>query len=222
MEAVRHLMNWSQVPDSSSIPIPSTNPFGDVAMQELINLNLPVDQWLVGKLKAVNKVVSSRYLLKNKERAPLSAKQLVRPPKVERYYSMDNPQEGQLIADSDTHEITFWDTTPAVLNTTFDRILRPQRPSPYPPSAPIPYATMKAWEAQARRSSHICYQAACFARGITTLQRQMGENLKTLRQALSKGTSLYNRGALDNLGARKDTVVHPIGPQTTQRKSFSQ
>ena len=58
---------------------------------------------------------------------------------------------------------------------------------------------MKAWEAQARHSSYICNQAACFARGITTLQRQMGENLKTLTQAQSKGKSPYLRGALDNL-----------------------
>ena len=93
MKALRHLMNWSQVPDSTAIPIPSTNPFGDVAMQELINLNLPSDRWLVDMLKAVNKVVSRGYPLKNKERAPLPAKQLVRPPKVETYYGMDNPQE---------------------------------------------------------------------------------------------------------------------------------
>ena len=63
MEALRQLVNWSQVPDSTSIPIPSTAPFGDVAMQELINLNLPEDRWLVDKLKAVNKVVSQGYPL---------------------------------------------------------------------------------------------------------------------------------------------------------------
>ena len=201
MKALRHLMNWSQVPDSTAIPITSTNPFGDVAMQELINLNLPADRWLVDKLKTVNKVVARGYPLRNKERAPLPPKQLVRPPKVEPYYGMDNPQEREPGPDTDPRDISFWDTAPAVLNTTFDRISRQQRGSQYPPSAPIPYETMKAWEAQARRSSHICNQAACFARGITTLQRQMGESLKTLTQAQSKGKSPYLRGALDNLNA---------------------
>ena len=41
--------------------------------------------------------------------------------------------------------------------------------------------------------AYICNQAA--------LQRQMGENLKMLTQAQSKGKSPYLRGALDNLNA---------------------
>ena len=88
-------------------------------MQELINLNLPADRWLVDKLKAVNSSLQ-RLPSKNKDRALLPAKQLVRPPKVEPYYGMDNSQERQLVADPDPLEISFWDTAPAVLNSTFD------------------------------------------------------------------------------------------------------
>ena len=99
MKEQRHLMNWSQVPDSTFITIPSTNPFVNVAMQELIKLNLPADRWLVDKLKAVNKVVFWVYLLKNMERATLPAKQLVRPPKVEPYSGMDNTLDRSLQDD---------------------------------------------------------------------------------------------------------------------------
>ena len=107
MKALHHLMNWSQVPDFTSIPIPSSNLFDDVAMQELINLTLPADRWPLDKLKAVNTVVSRGYPMKNKERAPLPAKQLVHPPEEEPYYGLDNRQERQLVADTDPLEFSF-------------------------------------------------------------------------------------------------------------------
>ena len=80
---------------------------------------------------------------------------------------------------TDTPSLPHWGQEAAIFNASFDRISRAARITPYPPSAPILWDTLRFWEAQARRGSYICNQAACFA--VTKLQENVDEHLKTLR-----------------------------------------
>ena len=150
----------------------------------MLSLDMPLDPWLHDKLKAVNRIVARGYPQKGKQSTPLPANKLVRPPAPEPYYGLHDASVSSSGASSaDPPPLPYWGQDSALLNSSFDRISRRGRMSPYPNSAPISWETLRAWETQARRGSYICNQAACFARGLTKLQGKVEGHLKTLSEA---------------------------------------
>ena len=180
-------MGWTHIPDPICVPLPTNNPYGEVPTEEVINLKLPRDEWLLKRLKAVNTTVSKGYPSKNRENDPLLAQKLVKAARCVQYYNMHNPHESEKpsviksLPDGPEH----WGAVPARLNALYNRISKLQKPSPKPSSAQVlPQFHMKL--CASRRGG--------FARCITRLQKHVGKNIKTLTSIHNKGKAPFSRG----------------------------
>ena len=184
MKGIREYMGWSNIPELDSANTGSDdNPFsGPKAVTPgKVSIQMSTEDWLCKKIGKLNLTLVEGYPSRSSEASGLLMDQFLRTAKSQsRWYGLATDHR------ADPAAVSGWSTESSKLNSCFSRISRQSGLTSTPPaSRRISQESLRVGEA-----SVICNQVASFNRCLFRVQKDMQDQLRSLRvDCKGKGSS---------------------------------
>ena len=198
MKGIREYMGWSDIPELDSANTASDdNPFsGPKAVTPgKLSVQMPTEDWLCKKIGKLILTLVEGYPSRSSEAGGLLMDQFLRTAKSQsRWYGLATYHK------ADRAAVSGWSTESSKLNRCFSRISRQSGLTSTPPaSRRISQESLRRWEKSAREASVICNQAASFNRCLFRVQKDMQNQLRSLRSDCKGKGSSKSSNTMDKL-----------------------